>query len=148
MATIHKIKGLQAQGWSVSAIATALDIDRKTVRKYCTQTDFSPQPPVPAPRPSKLDPYKPTIDRWLREDAQQWYKQRHTAQRIYDRLQEEFPACGVSYPTVRRMSGSSAGPRPGPARWTYSGTPGKPKWISARSTCSRTRAGSASTFSA
>ncbi len=102
MTTIQEIKRRQAEGWSVAAIATALGIDRKTVRKYCAQTDFSPAPPVPRPRPSKLDPYKATIDAWLQHDAQQWYKQRHTAQRIYDRLHEVMPDGGVSYATVRR----------------------------------------------
>ena len=100
--TICEMKTLQAQGWSVSAIAAALQLDRKTVRKYLPQRDFSPQAPLPARRASKLDPYKPAIDAWLQEDAHQWFKQRHTAQRIYDRLHETHPACGVSYPTVRR----------------------------------------------
>lgn len=102
MSTIHEIKILQAQGWSVSAIATHLAIDRKTVRKYLQQTDFSMPPLAAADRPSKLTPYKPTIDAWLAEDAHQWYKQHHTAQRIFDRLQEVFPNFSVSYPTVCR----------------------------------------------
>jgi DNA-binding NarL/FixJ family response regulator len=33
MSTIHRIEVLQAQGFTVSAIATELDLDRKTVRK-------------------------------------------------------------------------------------------------------------------
>ncbi|MCY0900432.1 MAG: IS21 family transposase [Firmicutes bacterium] len=103
MSQIHEIKVLQAHGWSVSAIAAELQIDRKTVRKYLQQTDFSdPLPTTVADRPSKLDPYKPTIDAWLADDAQHWHKQRHTAQRVYDRLREEFPDFAVSYPTVRR----------------------------------------------
>lgn len=102
MATIEEIKQLQAQGWSVSAIATALQIDRKTVRKYLQQTDFSTPAPTGTSRLSKLDPYKPTIDAWLAEDTRYWYKQRHTAQRVYDRLRETFPDFAVSYPTVRR----------------------------------------------
>lgn len=102
MATIDEIKRLQAQGWSVSAIAATLHRDRKTVRKYLQQTDFSPPPPTATHRPSKLDPYKPTIDTWLAADARSWYKPRHTAQRVYDRLRETFPEFAVSYPTVRR----------------------------------------------
>lgn len=102
MSTIHQIKVLQAQGWSVSAIATHLKIDRKTVRKYLHQTDFSEPSPAAATRPSRLDPYKSTIDAWLAEDAHQWYKQHHSAQRIYDRLGASFSDFAVSYPTVRR----------------------------------------------
>lgn len=102
MSTIHEIKALQAHGWSVSAIAAELQVDRKTVRKYLQQANFSVPPPTAASRSSKLDPYKSTIDAWLGDDAHQWYKQRHTAQRIYDRLHEAFPGFSVSYPTVRR----------------------------------------------
>lgn len=102
MSTIQRIKVLQAQGCSVSAIAQELGIDRKTVRKYLEQSDFSPTVPVQQRRVSKLDPCKATIDGWLEEDARQWYKQHHTAQRVFDRLKEECPECPVSYRTVRR----------------------------------------------
>lgn len=102
MATIQQIKVLQAQGCHVSAIADALGLDRKTVRKYLEQTDFSPTVPVKRERASKLDPYQATIDAWLEEDTHHWYKQRHTAQRIFDRWGEEFPDRAVSYRTVRR----------------------------------------------
>ncbi|AEJ38723.1 transposase (25) [Sulfobacillus acidophilus TPY] len=102
MSTIDQIKWLQAQGYGVSAIADFLGCDRKTVRKYLQQTNFSPTVPVKRPRTSKLDPYKATIDTWLAEDTHHWYKQRHTAQRIFDRLREAFPDFPVSYRTVRR----------------------------------------------
>lgn len=102
MSTVHEIKALQAEGWSLSAIARHLSLDPKTVRKYWQQTDFSPSFPRVSTRASKLDPYKATIDQWLADDTQQWYKQRHTAQRVYDRLCEADPTCAVSYSTVRR----------------------------------------------
>lgn len=112
MSTIREIKTLQAQGWSVSAIAPAVHVDRKTVRKDLQPTDFSPPPPTTAPRPAKLDSYKATIDRWLADDASQWFKQRHTAQRIYDRLRAEYPACDASYATVRRYVRQQRHPAP------------------------------------
>lgn len=103
MSTIQEIKIRQAAGHSISAIAQDLGIDRKTVRKYWQQTDWSlPSPHKSSGRPSKIDPYRATIDGWLAEDAQQWYKQRHTAQRLYDRLHERFPDCPISYRTVCR----------------------------------------------
>lgn len=102
MSTVHRIKVLQAQGFTVSAIATELDVDRKTVRKYLQQTDFSPHPRSPRTRHSQLDPYKATIDGGLAEDTQQWYKQRHTAQRIHERLPAEFPDYALSYTTIQR----------------------------------------------
>ena len=101
MSIIHQIKVLQAQGYSVSAIAQRLEIDRKTVRKYLRHQDFSPTPPVPHGRSSKVDPYR-TIDAWLEDDRKQWYKQRHTAQRVFDRLGEAFPDRNVSYRTIQR----------------------------------------------
>ncbi len=63
MSKIQQIK--QWQGWRVSAIAAQLRLDRKTVRKYAEQQDFSPQRPVKRGRVSKLAPYQATIDRWL-----------------------------------------------------------------------------------
>jgi transposase len=102
MSKIREIKVLQASGHTVSAIANALGIDRKTVRTYLKQTDFSPPVPVKRARATKIEPYQATIDAWLAEDTQHWYKQRHTGQRIFDRLTEEFPDRAVSYRTVCR----------------------------------------------
>lgn len=62
---------------------------------------------APAPQPSsekrlcpKLDPYKPAIDKWLKEDKRAPRKQRHTAMRVFNRLVKEFPAFNCSYRTV------------------------------------------------
>ncbi len=102
MSIIQQIKVLQENGYGISGIAEELGLDRKTVRKYLQQTDFSPQVPVTRSRASKLDPCKTMIDTWLAEDKQNWHMQHHTAQRIFDRLGEEFPDRTVSYRTVRR----------------------------------------------
>ncbi len=49
-----EIKALQHQGFGPSTIAARLGVDRKTVRKYLAQDDFSPPPPpVRPPGPSK-----------------------------------------------------------------------------------------------
>ena len=49
-----EIKALQHQGFGPSTIAARLGVDRKTVRKYLAQDDFSPAPPpVRPPGPSK-----------------------------------------------------------------------------------------------
>ena len=45
----------------MSAIAQRLEIDRKTVRKYLQQQDFSPTPPVPRDRVSKVEPLFKTV---------------------------------------------------------------------------------------
>ncbi|MEF3113775.1 IS21 family transposase [Streptomyces chrestomyceticus] len=52
-------------------------------------------------RGSRLDPYKPLIDGFLQADLDAPAKQRHTAQRIFDRLVDEHGADDISYPMVR-----------------------------------------------
>lgn len=96
------IKELQAQGLGPSAIADRLGLDRKTVRQDLAREDFSPAPPVRVPRPSQMDPYVPIIQRWLDDDRRTFYKQRHTAQRIWERLHAEYPAFQGSYSMVQR----------------------------------------------
>lgn len=44
-----------------------------------------------------LDPLKPLIDSWLESDKNSWYKQRHTAKRIFDRLVKEHGFTGNYY---------------------------------------------------
>ena len=57
------VRDLKNNGWSVSAIAEQLDLDRKTVRKYLVQ---SPQPyQRQNPAAAKIDPYRSYIrERW------------------------------------------------------------------------------------
>ena len=89
MPQVDDIRRLDAEGHSVSEIARITGHDRKTVRKFLGEVDFSPRPPVRAARPSKLDPYKPRIDGMLEADRHAWRKQRHTARRIYDLIRED-----------------------------------------------------------
>lgn len=99
---IHRIKELQLQQKGPYQIAKELDVDPKTVRRYMAQEDFSPSTPQVELRPSKLDPFKSTIDAWLAADQQNRSKQRHTALRVFNRLTQQFPGFSCSYPTVRR----------------------------------------------
>ena len=104
MDQIHRIRELYfEQGKNLSEIAEILGCDWRTVRKYVDQEDFSPPKPVPqsaVQRSSKLDPYKKQIDEWLQEDKKAPRKQRHTAKRVYSRLQENFSDFSISYRTV------------------------------------------------
>ena len=101
MSQIEDIREM-ARNRSVASISRALSVDEKTVRKYVKQDDFSPKPPRRDPRPSRLDPHTHLIDRWLKEDEKRWYKQRHTAKKIYDRLIAESPGFDCSYNVVQR----------------------------------------------
>ena len=50
---------LKQQGWSVSAIAEQLNLDRKTVRKYLLEPPKGYKRENPAP--CKIDPYRPFL---------------------------------------------------------------------------------------
>ena len=41
-------------------------------------------------RKGKLDPFKALIDQWLEQDQKAKPKQRHTAQRVFNRLKELY----------------------------------------------------------
>ncbi len=101
MSQVNYIRDLSNSGYRIAEISKKLKLDRKTVRKYLNQEDFSPTPPVKHPVPSKLDPYKPKILEWLAEDQHVRQKQQHTAKRILDRRREEEGFDG-SYSIVQR----------------------------------------------
>ena len=103
MNQIDEIKHLQRMGFGPHQIAKRLGIDRKTVSKYMGQEDFNTLLETPKSLPSKLDAWKPTIDAWLEEDRRMRYNERHTAKRVHDRLQKEYPeAYRCSYALVQR----------------------------------------------
>jgi transposase len=103
MNQIELIKDLQDKGMGPSEIANRLKLDRKTVGKYMKLDDYSPVPPVKKMYSSKLDRWKPQIDRWMEDDRKMRFKQRHTAKRIHDRLCEEYPGeYDCSYQLVQR----------------------------------------------
>jgi len=102
MPRINSIRDMARDGHSIAEISRVMKVDEKTVRKYLNQDDFSPKPPERGERRSALDTHKPLIDRWLEEDQDRWYKQRHTAKRIFDRLTEESTGFSCSYNTVQR----------------------------------------------
>ena len=101
MSQINHIKDLSNCGYRISEISKKTGADPKTIRKYLSQEDFSPVPPVVQAQPSKLDPFKPVIQEWLDADKKHWRKQHHTAQRIYERLVEVQGYTG-SYSVVQR----------------------------------------------
>lgn len=91
------------QGKNISEIAAITGLNWKTVEKYVDMTDFNPpapKPPGKKPAHPKLDPFKPLIDQWLLEDKKAPRKQRHTAQRVYNRLKKEAEGFDCSYRLV------------------------------------------------
>ena len=102
MSQIDVIREKAQRGCRLAEISRTTGHDPKTVRKYLEMDDFSPTAPVKKDLPSKLDPYKATIDQWLADDGRTWRKQWHTAKRIHDRLGQEVPGYDCSYSTVQR----------------------------------------------
>lgn len=100
---IDDIRRLGRCGASVASIARSTGVSEPTVRKYLRKADFSEKPPRvgKTPKSPLLAPHADLIDSWLREDRRCWFKQRHTAKRVYDRLVGERGFEG-SYSTVRR----------------------------------------------
>ncbi len=91
---------------TISEIAKEYGVDRKTVRKYINKEDWN-EAGVNTQRASRatvIDPYLPTIERWLIEDKTRRRKQRHTAKRVYTRLVEEEGYTG-SYRSVAACVG-------------------------------------------
>ena len=81
------------EGMSVREAARVFGLHRDSVRKmlkYSVPPGYRRERP---PRRPKLDPFKGVIDQILEQDQLLPKKQRHTAQRIYDRLRDEhgFP---------------------------------------------------------
>jgi len=88
-------------GQSIRAISRSLGHSRKTIRKALAH----PTPPgyqraQPAPSPVMESVIK-IVDAWLEQDHDRPRKQRHTAQRVYERLRDEHDFQGSSS-TVRR----------------------------------------------
>ncbi|TCS77682.1 IS21 family transposase [Pectinatus cerevisiiphilus] len=101
MSQINHIRDLRQCGYRISEIAKKVGADHKTIRKYLDKDNFSPAPPAHSQKPSILDPYKPKIQQYLAQDKKHWYKQHHTARRIFQRLTEEEQYPG-SYSVVQR----------------------------------------------
>ena len=101
MPTIESIRDMSRQGHTNAEIQRRTGVSLPTIRKYLATDDFSPQMPVESRRGSILDPYKPFVDSILEDDRRVWRKQRHSAQRIYERLLDETPYAG-GYGTVKK----------------------------------------------
>jgi transposase len=87
------------EGLSQRATAKELGHSRKTVAKVLAyRIPPGYQRSEPRPRPV-IDPVKGIIDAWLEQNGKAPVKQRQTAQRIYERLRDEYGFTG-HYGTV------------------------------------------------
>ncbi|WP_317854376.1 IS21 family transposase [Chakrabartyella piscis] len=92
MDDIKYIKRLyEKEDVSIREIMRRTGYHYETIKKYLELEDFNEPLYPPLIRPSLLEPLKPIIDEWLTADLTAPRKQRHTAKRIFERLQEEYP---------------------------------------------------------
>ena len=68
MSQINDIRDLSRKGYRISKISSLTGMDRKTIRKYLEQDDFSPEPPVAKTRASIDTPYLDIITQWLKDE--------------------------------------------------------------------------------
>jgi transposase len=86
---------------TIQGVARKLGVHRRLVREALNGAVPVVMPTRARPRP-RIEPVAAFIDAILEADRQAPRKQRHTAHRIYVRLQQERPGVLVAEPTVRR----------------------------------------------
>ena len=90
---------------SISSIASSLGISRTTVRKHLDTLEDPAYRRLNRLAP-KLGPYKEKLTEFLEENAKLPKKQRRTAKRLFDALQEEGYA--GAYDSVQRFTSTSS----------------------------------------
>ena len=87
-------RAVMVEGVSIREASRVFGLHRDTVRKmlaYSVPPGYRRQDP---PRRPKLEPFTGVIDRILEQDQRVPRKQRHTAQRIFQRLRDEYGFSG------------------------------------------------------
>ena len=77
------------EGLSMREISRRTGYHFNTIKKYIDCEDWNLEIKPRKQKPSRLDPLKPIINKWLKEDLKTPRKQRHTGVRVYARLREE-----------------------------------------------------------
>ena len=93
-------RAVMVDGMSIREVSRVFGLHRDTVRKilaYSAPPGYRRQTP---PRRPKLEPFTAVIDQILVDDLKRPRKQRHTAQRIFQRLRDEH-GFGGQYTIVK-----------------------------------------------
>ncbi|UOR14107.1 IS21 family transposase [Halobacillus amylolyticus] len=73
------------KGCTYSGVASRMNLDPRTVKKYADQEKFEQRGKVVRPSPI-MDPVKPIVDKWIKEDLKKKKKNHRTAKRMYQQL--------------------------------------------------------------
>ena len=97
---VQCIRVMVQRGLSVRQIARELHVSRKTVRKY-GDPDYvvraEPRQRIKKARPApQMDRWKPILASWVAQDDGEPRKQRRTARRMHELLQEIHHANGLA----------------------------------------------------
>src|SRR5690606_14463899 len=95
VAEIHYIRyEANQKGCSYSNIAKRISRDPRTVKKYAEMEDFNFSKTKQTRNAKVMDPVKPILDQWIKEDLTKKKKYRRTAKRMYEILKEEYGFTG------------------------------------------------------
>lgn len=75
------------KGETYAKVAKKMNIDPRTVNKYANQEEFNKKDKQKRKSPV-MDPVKPILDKWIKEDFKQKKKYQRTAKRMYEQLKE------------------------------------------------------------
>jgi uncharacterized protein len=105
-------------GRSVRALADRHGVHRRTVQQALASPIPARRKQLPT-RPSRLDPFKDTINAILQQELDDPHQPTHTTKEIFDHLVTEHAATGISYSIVRDYVAGRRRTRP---RRTRAGT--------------------------
>lgn len=102
MAKINDIKYLkQVQGLSYRKVKTLTGHSYATIKKYEETENFNQTIKKIIRKTKKIDQYKEMVDKWILSDIGKIHKQRHTAKKIFMRLQEKYgDSLNISYRSI------------------------------------------------
>nr|WP_289037935.1 IS21 family transposase [uncultured Allobacillus sp.] len=87
------------KGETYASVGKRMGIDPRTVNKYANQEEFKKKEKQKRKSPV-MDPVKPILDKWIKEDLKKKRKYQRTAKRMFEQL-EKFHSFKGSYRTVR-----------------------------------------------